>query len=1091
MNEFQILYYMIFVVIIIFTIYYFWTDLNNLYNTGGDFAEGFTSYSKVGDNFCVDDAQKDLLQTKWSNGQGNREACMQECDAQGEKCSAMEWYDSGWNGSKCHLVLDKDGQGSATTFKQGNRWQDAECYIKPKSTSDECTSQLRSGKPGEKMHGPWFGAPVDVKYVYDDCCNGGIAISEDHQYKKMVKFDKDGNSVPLSGRYHETNKGYNWPTSREQLVEWWNTGSPTDSPSDYLFKKDSNWTSSCNLVDIKVGPSSKAIGKSKTVSLPVSCPSFLLDSTKPTNQQFPTAVKNTQDPNWGDSFKLDVKDKNLTVTRTDSDGWWGQDLVLVAKKDGKGCESLEDMVCVPRPDQTFWNKGQGCKGALSKTACNSIDPWRDYQKNADHMKSREIQSRQDSNGGKDGVSSRCMWKTRKSSTCRSKDGALGPNGSGGDHTWSKDGAYYETCYDTKTRLGNTIPRKNTYQCDYGNEQPICPEKSGVCKSRKEYISKDSGRCWCSTEDGTNIDGRYGFGSDPKRYTGGWALSHTNLSRPSLVSKGYGTSVQFTANAEKCKEFCASQPECSSAKDVAEGPPPPPPPDATFTQGAETYGPEHTFTADGKTINSRHFITQGHCNPKGKDTTNLEEQGTSFCKSIYGDKYNLISDPRAQNLKNDGFGKKYPKIHVGRTKDSEWKTSECTTQGYNIANSTCNGKKCKIGDWSEYTTGITNVICSTKPKDLEPSPAFEEPVVQQQPVKSDQICFNPNTVQKGTKLMEKAQPYLNKSFCLDGSLLGEAANVAKEDLIAAFGAAAPDIQLAQPHLDKAQPHLEAAFEKAGPHLDNAMKKAEPQIKRSIFEKEQQADNTQQQANAKEYANDIVIPPNGDCPNGCQKPQWDNTLCTNEIVDGKEYRKCPWTSQDQNTTCSQCGALLISKNDYGYARATVDQNTIQSQSIKSQNGTNLNQSSTLSSVQQNTSKDYVAIGKLFMVDLSIQKKITLPPITNQEYANLGQLLHKYELDKTQKQKLTTTVNNILNANAFPSSIDKQNSLLSNLEEELDANNFYAPNLISSTALKEAQSDNRLGGSKTAYKKNYKPLDPRKQPRPYNSIWDIFRN
>ena len=60
-----------------------------------------------------------------------------------------------------------------------------------------------------------------------------------------------------------------------------------------------------------------------------------------------------------------------------------------------------------------------------------------------------------------------------------------------------------------------------------------------------------------------------------------------------------------------------------------------------------------------------------------------------------------------------------------------------------------------------------------------------------------------------------------------------------------------------------------------------------------------------------------------------------------------------------------------------------------------------------------------------------------------------------------------------------------------QALDANNFYAPNLPSSAALKEAQSDNRLGGSKTAYKKNYKPIDPRKQPRPYNSIWDIFRN
>ena len=103
---------------------------------------------------------------------------------------------------------------------------------------------LRPGRPGEKMHGPWFGhGDQDVKHVYDDCCNGGIAISEDQQYKKLVKFDKDGNSVPDSGRYHTTSEKYNWPTSREQLVEWWNTGS--DAKSNYLFKKDSNWTSSC------------------------------------------------------------------------------------------------------------------------------------------------------------------------------------------------------------------------------------------------------------------------------------------------------------------------------------------------------------------------------------------------------------------------------------------------------------------------------------------------------------------------------------------------------------------------------------------------------------------------------------------------------------------------------------------------------------------------------------------------------------------------------------------------------------------------------------------------------------------------------
>ena len=36
---------------------------------------------------------------------------------------------------------------------------------------------------------------------------------------------------------------------------------------------------------------------------------------------------------------------------------------------------------------------------------------------------------------------------------------------------------------------------------------------------------------------------------------------------------------------------------------------------------------------------------------------------------------------------------------------------------------------------------------------------------------------------------------------------------------------------------------------------------------------------------------------------------------------------------------------------------------------------------------------------------------------------------------------------------------------------------------------QSDNRLGGSKSAYSKNYKPMDPNKFPRPYDAIWSGY--
>ena len=38
----------------------------------------------------------------------------------------------------------------------------------------------------------------------------------------------------------------------------------------------------------------------------------------------------------------------------------------------------------------------------------------------------------------------------------------------------------------------------------------------------------------------------------------------------------------------------------------------------------------------------------------------------------------------------------------------------------------------------------------------------------------------------------------------------------------------------------------------------------------------------------------------------------------------------------------------------------------------------------------------------------------------------------------------------------------------------------------AVNEKQTDNRLGGSSFAYKQNYRPVDPRIQPQPYDSIW-----
>jgi chemotaxis protein histidine kinase CheA len=109
----------------------------------------------------------------------------------------------------------------------------------------------------------------------------------------------------------------------------WQTSSPGEE--DAVEEK---------MLEIKVGPASKG-NKSKSVTLPVSCPSFMLDSAKKTNQQYPNAVKNKQNPAWGDRFQLDVEDKKLTVNRLDQEGYWGQDLILLAKPDGKGCEETK------------------------------------------------------------------------------------------------------------------------------------------------------------------------------------------------------------------------------------------------------------------------------------------------------------------------------------------------------------------------------------------------------------------------------------------------------------------------------------------------------------------------------------------------------------------------------------------------------------------------------------------------------------------------------------------------------------------------------------------------------------------------------
>ena len=78
-------------------------------------------------NFCVTALYEDLPPTIFPDGDENVIACQSEC-SQRLKCSAIEWYESGYEGSKCKLIVSEK---PATQGMVKPRWHDAVCYVKP------------------------------------------------------------------------------------------------------------------------------------------------------------------------------------------------------------------------------------------------------------------------------------------------------------------------------------------------------------------------------------------------------------------------------------------------------------------------------------------------------------------------------------------------------------------------------------------------------------------------------------------------------------------------------------------------------------------------------------------------------------------------------------------------------------------------------------------------------------------------------------------------------------------------------------------------------------------------------------------------
>jgi hypothetical protein len=108
------------------------------------------------------------------------------------------------------------------------------------------------------------------------------------------------------------------------------------------------------------------------------------------------------------------------------------------------------------------------------------------------------------------------------------------------------------------------------------------------------------------------------------------------------------------------------------------------------------GPNHSFTG----LTSSHYITQGCCSINNCMAT-IDQNAQYFCDHFYAQPMGLTCTPvagyRLATLVNCGDAKMH-------------KNGGCTSNGNNIPNTTCDAGACKIGNWVECTSGITNLVC---------------------------------------------------------------------------------------------------------------------------------------------------------------------------------------------------------------------------------------------------------------------------------------------------------------------------------------------------------------------------------------------
>jgi hypothetical protein len=93
---------------------------NSVWFTGG------VSYEKS-INHCISASGKDLQQTRYNNVE--LKDCMEAC-TNSAKCSAVEYYPKGWQGTRCFHINQGFGDNRAVKGKPGRQWRDAECYVR-------------------------------------------------------------------------------------------------------------------------------------------------------------------------------------------------------------------------------------------------------------------------------------------------------------------------------------------------------------------------------------------------------------------------------------------------------------------------------------------------------------------------------------------------------------------------------------------------------------------------------------------------------------------------------------------------------------------------------------------------------------------------------------------------------------------------------------------------------------------------------------------------------------------------------------------------------------------------------------------------